>query len=103
MLRISGHMWHDLHQNPDLLDYFVGLGKKRVGIVRPSALLLRLMRNSNLVGCSTGWKMAGFVPFKIMSRRSPWWSSVPELPHVSKRWSVENTVRHVLSGQQHFR
>ncbi len=37
------------------------------GIVRPSALaVLRLMTNSNLVGCSTG-RSAGLAPFKILS------------------------------------
>ena len=37
------------------------------GIVNPSALaVLRLMTNSNLVGCWTG-RSAGFTPFKILS------------------------------------
>jgi len=37
------------------------------GIVRPSVFaVLRLITNSNLVGCSTG-KSAGLVPFSILS------------------------------------
>src|SRR6185369_11037625 len=37
------------------------------GIVNPICFaVLRLMTNSNLVGCSTG-KSAGFAPFKILS------------------------------------
>ena len=37
------------------------------GTLRPSTLaVLRLITNSNLVGCSTG-KSAGLVPFKILS------------------------------------
>src|SRR5215813_14950174 len=37
------------------------------GIVRPRALaVLRLMTNSNLVGCSTG-RSAGLRPFRILS------------------------------------
>jgi len=37
------------------------------GIVRPRALaVLRLMTNSNFVGCSTG-RSAGFVPLRILS------------------------------------
>jgi hypothetical protein len=37
------------------------------GIVRPRALaVLRLMTNSNLVGCSTG-RSAGLAPFRILS------------------------------------
>src|SRR6267378_7839123 len=37
------------------------------GIVRPSAFaVLRLMTNSNLVGCSTG-RSAGLAPFRIRS------------------------------------
>ena len=37
------------------------------GIARPIALAaLRLMRNSNLVGCSTG-RSAGLVPVSILS------------------------------------
>src|SRR5215475_10572678 len=37
------------------------------GMVRPSVLaVLRLMTNSNLVGCSTG-KSAGLAPFSILS------------------------------------
>jgi SAM domain (Sterile alpha motif) len=38
-----------------------------VGIVSPSVLaVLRLMSNSNLVGCTTG-RSAGFAPFTILS------------------------------------
>ena len=42
--------------------------KRRVGgIVRPSALAaLRLMTNSNFIGCSTG-RSPGLVPFRILS------------------------------------
>jgi hypothetical protein len=37
------------------------------GIVRPSALaVLRLITNSNFVGCSTG-RSAGFAPLRILS------------------------------------
>src|SRR4029434_651020 len=37
------------------------------GIVKPSALaVLRLITNSNLVGCSTG-RSLGFAPFRILS------------------------------------
>src|SRR5205823_4448248 len=40
------------------------------GIVKPSALaVLRLMTNSNLVGCSMG-RSPGFVPLKILSTRA---------------------------------
>src|SRR5262249_11094001 len=37
------------------------------GTVKPSALaVLRLMTNSNMVGCSTG-RSAGWAPFRILS------------------------------------
>src|SRR5262249_43948002 len=37
------------------------------GMVRPSVwAVLRLMTNSNLVGCATG-KSAGFAPFRILA------------------------------------
>jgi hypothetical protein len=39
------------------------------GMLIPNAFaVLRLMSNSNFVGCSTG-KSAGFVPFKILSTK----------------------------------
>src|SRR4029453_14955055 len=39
------------------------------GIVRPRALaVLRLITNSNLVGCSTG-RLPGLVPFGVFDRR----------------------------------
>src|SRR5829696_9409326 len=41
--------------------------RKVGGMVRPSPrAVLRLMRNSNRVGCSTG-KSAGFAPLRILS------------------------------------
>src|SRR4030095_16110835 len=44
------------------------------GIVRPICLaVLRLMMNSNLIGCSTG-RSAGFVPLRILSTyQAPLW------------------------------
>jgi hypothetical protein len=40
------------------------------GIVRPSALaVLRLITNSNLVGCSTG-RSVGFAPLMILSTKN---------------------------------
>src|SRR5215217_4990126 len=41
------------------------------GTVRPSAFaVLRLIRSSNFVGCSTG-RSAGFTPFRILSTNAP--------------------------------
>src|SRR4051794_35499193 len=41
------------------------------GTIRPSALaVLRLIRSSNLVGCSTG-RSAGFAPLRILSINAP--------------------------------
>src|SRR5258708_38823314 len=43
------------------------------GIWRPSALaVLRLITNSNLVGCMTG-RSAGFPPLRIRPEKSPAW------------------------------
>ncbi len=48
-------------------DHLVGADEVDAGTAIPSALaVLRLMTNSNLVGCSTG-KSAGSAPFKILS------------------------------------
>jgi hypothetical protein len=52
------------------------------GIVRPSALaVVRLMTNSNLIGCSTGMS-PGFVPRRILST-----NSTPLAHSASVRWS----------------
>ena len=46
------------------------------GIVRPRALaVLRLMTNSNFIGCSTG-RSTGFAPFKILSMYRATWRNM---------------------------
>src|SRR5262249_51585098 len=65
------------------------------GIVRPNVLaVLRLMTNSNLVGCSTG-KSAGLAPFSILSTLAARRTS----PHSSARRPIGHGPQHPLSAQ----
>ncbi len=54
----------------NLLDYLVGTGEQEIGTVRPSAFAaLRLMINSNVVGCSNG-RSEGLAEIVAQARRA---------------------------------
>src|SRR5437588_12772007 len=66
------------------------------GTVRPSALaVVRFITRLNLVGCSIGMS-AGFVPFKILSTKSPARRYNSGLDHRTLNRRLRRTLERVL-------